>query len=134
MLDLIEMLFSWNGILTLIVVIYVIDDVCALGIKPRVREWVGRKGVLNKDPDVVLLEQEIVRLEQLIVDILKRGVPTGPMVTEVKSPFAERPEVKNPGMAGPLPTPPYAGVTQEGPHPLPDQNAGKSWTPWAERK
>jgi hypothetical protein len=114
MLDLIEMLFSWNGILTLIVVIYVIDDVCALGIKPRVREWVGRKGVLNKDPDVVLLEQEIVRLEQMIVDVIQRGVPAGERVTEVKSPFVNRPEVKNYASA---PTPPP-----------------KSWTPWSEKQ
>lgn len=96
MLDLIQMLFSWNGILTLIIALYVIDDVFTLGLKPKVRTLVGRDNILNKDPDVILLEQEVVRLEQLIIALQQsNGTPAGASRPEVKSPFAQRNEVVN---------------------------------------
>lgn len=122
MLDLIKMLFSMEGILLLIVATYVIDDVCALGIKIRVRNAIGRQGVLNKDPDVVLLEQEIVRLEGLIVAIAAQA-GSGSAVraerlvaTEVASPFAQRDEVVN---ATP---PPMVG------------SGTKAWKSWADKQ
>jgi hypothetical protein len=112
-LDLLEMLFSWSGLLTLIIIVYVIDDVAALGIKPRVRELIGRHGVLNKDPDVVLLEREFARLEKMIVE-LKSTATVAPDIKKSSRPLAESKEVKNP-------IPPTPAGTQK-------------WTSWVDRK
>ena len=63
MIELFQMLLSWQGILTLIVALYVIDDVFRLGLKPKVRKMVGRDDIFNKDPEIIALEQELARLE-----------------------------------------------------------------------
>jgi hypothetical protein len=63
MIELFQMLLSWQGILTLIVALYVIDDVFRLGLKPKVRKMVGRDDIFNKDPEIIALEQKLARLE-----------------------------------------------------------------------
>jgi len=100
MIELLQMLLSWQGILTLIIALYVVDDVFRLGLKPKVRKMVGRDDIFNKDPEIILIEQEIVRLERLIVQLSNEiaagsNIPRKPKVEKVSSPFLVSDRVKS---------------------------------------
>lgn len=121
MIELIQMLLSWNGILTLVVVLYVVDDVFRLGWKTKARRMFGREDIFNKDPELLLVEQELVRLEELIVELSKEiatgsNVPRKAKVERVSSPFVTHES----GERAPIP------VTVH------NEKNGKSWQSWSD--
>lgn len=133
MIELIQMLLSWNGILTLVVALYVIDDVFRLGWKTKVRKMVGRDDLFNKDPEIHALEREIERLEENFQTLFTRLnlISQANNLTVPKS-----------GMTGPVPS---SGHVDEGPHPLPNQDErpvrqihhdgqGKTWQSWSDKQ
>lgn len=67
MIELIQMLFSWSGILTLIIAIYVIDDVFCFGWKEKIRKKVVGDDILNNDPEILLLKQDIINLKKEVI-------------------------------------------------------------------
>jgi hypothetical protein len=71
MLELLGWLLSWSGVMTIIVVFYVVDDIFMLGLTEYVRSHWGRRSRVD------LLQDEINRLRAEIKDIaLRTGTVT----------------------------------------------------------
>ena len=115
MFDLIKLLFSFEGILLLIVGLYVIDDVCGLGWKKMAREQIGRDKVFH-DPEIDGLRARIETLETHANNSQIHVRATG---------------ARNPAE---MPSPPgqSAGAQPTVPQP-PNDAVNKGWKSWADQ-